>query len=94
MAAKDLVITLMEKDNYECPNIATVVYKGDDVDFMERIKTALEAHFDAEVRSFTVQNGLIVTDVEFNPPLDAVVSLNMNGEDEKREIEIHQTWLY
>lgn len=96
---KNLAITLIEANNSEAPNIGTVVYITDDSNFMDRIKQALEEHFDAEVKSFTVQDGLSVFDVQNSTsPLDAVVVLDNNnneeGSDIEMKIEIQQTWIY
>lgn len=91
---KKIAITLIEKDNSECPNIGTVV--GDDESILRiRAVRALESHFDAEITSIKIQDGLDFMDIENSPPLDAIVGvLGFHGEEELYEIELQQTWIY
>ena len=94
-----LAITLIEVGNSESPNIGTITTdartdyaKNQQLRF--KAKGALEAHFDAEVTSIIIQDELAFIDVEHSAPLDATVLLDgLNGE-EKRQIELQQTWIY
>jgi hypothetical protein len=83
-----LVITLIEKDNEECPNIGTIIC-GEDT--AEKAKMAISSHFDREVGKIQIQGGLLFEDVKNSNPLDAIVCFEGG---EKAQIEIQQTWLY
>lgn len=88
---KDLVITLIEVDNGEAPNIGTVISNGIKEHFDESIRKAIESHFDIGVLSIAVQDGLQPEDVKNSTPLDAVVTFE---DGETANIEIQQTWIY
>jgi hypothetical protein len=90
---KKLYITLIERDNGECPNIGTIT-GCDNATITRNAFKALESHFDAEVTGIRIQDGMKFKDAENSPPLDATVSLNIDGDVSLHEIEIHQTWLY
>lgn len=88
---KEIAITLIEPGNSEAPNIGTVISDGIKDHFDDSIRRAVEAHFDNEVLSIVVQDGLQPEDVKNSSPLDAVVKFK---DGYTAIIEIQQTWIY
>ena len=87
----ELVITLIEVGNTESPNIGTVLWNGIKENFDASIRRAIESHFDSEVLSIGVQDGLQPEDVKNSSPLDAIVEFK---DGYTASIEIQETWLY
>lgn len=88
---REVAITLIEQGNSEAPNIGTVISDGIKDHFDDSIRRAVEAHFDNEVLSIVVQDGLQPEDVKNSSPLDAVVKFK---DGYTAIIEIQQTWIY
>lgn len=88
---EDLAITLIESGNTEAPNIGTIISYGIKEHFDDSIRRAIEVHFDNEVLSIVVQDGLQPEDVKNSNPLDAYVKFK---DGNSAVIEIQQTWIY
>lgn len=89
--SKELYVTIIEKDNAECPNAGTIhSLFGDDEELKAKLILALESHFDAEIERVDIQDDLKISDVRNSTPLDAVVTIG----EEKYNIELQETWLY
>lgn len=92
---KQLAITLIELNNTEAPNIGTIVSEtGSDEELRTKAIKAIESHFDADVISLTIQDGLDFESVRSSPPLDATVVIDNIGEEFEYQIELQQTWIY
>ncbi len=90
---KELYVTIIEKDNTECPNIGTIhSLSGNEDELTCKLIDALISHFDVEVgvESINIQDGLDISDVRNSVPLDAVVTID--GVD--YNIELQQTFFY
>jgi len=94
---KKAYFTLRELNSDESPNIGTVsaMIKGadivNDVTVELLVKEALRKHFDAEPVDVS---GLDLSKAYMAYPFDVEITLEENGEQFKRKIEIEQTWLY
>lgn len=87
---ENLYITLIECDNTDAPNIGTIHGITDEVLKLKAIKS-LESHFDSEVISLKIEDGLNFTDIRNSPPLDGFVELSDGYE---ARIELQQTFFY
>lgn len=85
-----LSFTLLEKGNSEAPNIGTIFGKYED-ELVYKATKAIESHFDGEVTSLRIQDGLTFKELKNSPPVDLYVTID--GEPVSA-IEIQQTWLY
>ena len=92
---KFLAITLIEVGNLECPNIGTIISQtGNEEELYKKAIEALESHFDAEVKSLTIQDRLRLKDVRNRDPLDAKVEIVWDGEESVWGVEVQQTFVY
>lgn len=90
-----LAVTLIEVGNSECPNIGTITSQtGSEEELYKKAIEALESHFDAEVKSLTLQDGLKLKDVRNSHPLDAKVEIVWDGEESVWGVEMQQTFVY
>ena len=85
-------ITILESENYECPNVGTVTLENIDTKF----KKAIESHFDATLISYSfieeqVEN---LDDCINGAPIDVLVKLDCGGMDSEYRVELSETWLY
>ena len=85
-----LSFTLLEKGNSEAPNIGTITGTTEE-ELVGKAIEAIESHFDAEVTSLRIQDGLTFKELKNSPPVDLYVTID--GEPVSA-IEIQQTWLY
>lgn len=86
-------ITILEKDNEDCPNVGTIKCK----DVESSFKDAIQAHFNAELISYSFVNKEIekLDDCINAYPIDVLVELKTDiDEHEIYELELSQTWLY
>ena len=87
---KNLSITLIEIDNNECPNIGTIVGLTEE-ELLGKFTTAIESHFDGELTSFDISDGLGLIDLKNSPPIDTCVTINC---EHSFRIELQQTFIY
>lgn len=90
-----LAITLIEVGNLESLNIGTITSQtGNEEELYKKAIEAIESHFDAEVKSLTIQDSLRLKDVRNRYPLDAKVEIVWDGEESVLGVEVQQTFIY
>lgn len=97
---KKIYFNLREVGNSECPNIGVIEtavdtennYELSDDDLSDKLKKAIESHFDAEVinklADVDVMQAYNACGVEFE------VTIDNNGIEDNVKIEVEQNWLY
>lgn len=83
-----LAITIIEVGNSEAPNIGTITGKNQE-ELEVKFANALMRHFDADIESFSIQDGLTLEDVENGSPLDVEVVIDGIG----YQVEVSETWI-
>lgn len=85
-------ITILEKDNEDCPNVGTI--SCDDIE--QNFKDAIESHFDAELLSFSFVDKEVenLGDCINSVPIDVLVKLKTNIDLETYIVVLSETWLY
>lgn len=86
-------ITILESENYECPNVGTITLP---VDIENKFKEAIESHFDATLISYSFVEEQIenLDDCINGAPIDVLVKLDCGGMDSEYRVELSETWLY
>lgn len=70
-----------------------VVVAGSNEELNDKIKQAIESHFDAEITS-ELKVELDKVYLKYGAPEEFEVQMNEDGEEALRDIEIANTWLY
>ena len=83
-----LAITIIEVGNSEAPNVGTITGRNEE-ELNRKFIDALMRHFDADIESFSIQDGLTLEDVENSSPLDVKIVIDGVG----YQIEISETWI-
>jgi hypothetical protein len=83
-----LAITIIEVGNSEAPNIGTITGRNQE-ELETKFTNALMRHFDADIESFSIQDGLTLEDVENGSPLDVEVVIDGIG----YQVEVSETWI-
>ena len=83
-----LAITIIEVSNSEAPNVGTITGRNEE-ELNRKFIDALMRHFDADIESFSIQDGLTLEDVENSSPLDVEVVIGGVG----YQVEISETWI-
>jgi len=85
-------LTLLESENSEVPNIGTVTVGWNKRDLVEqKIKNAIEAHFDCEIAEAITVDWQTLEDYN---DTELTVSLNDDGNEYQATILIQRTTLY
>jgi hypothetical protein len=87
---KKLSITLIEVNNFECPNIGTIIGATEE-ELLCKFTAAIESHFDGQLTGFDVSDGLGLMDLKNSPPIDAFVTID---NENSFSIELQQTFIY
>jgi hypothetical protein len=85
-----LAITILERDNYESPNIGTIVGATEE-ELVAKATTAIESHFDGIVTSIRIKNGLKFSDLKNSPPIDIYATIDGTYEV---VMDAQETWIF
>lgn len=89
----EIIFTIIEKENPECPNIGTIRGFGG-IELSSKARLAIEKHFDAKVIDIKFPEGLKFSDIKNSCPIDISVTLDTDVVEEKHSLQIQQTWIY
>ncbi|MDI7126047.1 hypothetical protein, partial [Klebsiella pneumoniae] len=70
-----------------------VVFAGNNEELNNKIKQAVEAHFDGEITG-ELKVELDKVYLSYGAPVEFSVEMNEDGDENVRDIEISNTWVY